>query len=112
MCRRRVVLRVVGVRKQRRTEFSRAALHSCCVTLSRERLCRTEDSARAVRNCNGVLNARRIHIDVARRELERLAQIRLIVKNNPDVLVRHLIVQIERIRDGTGNHKALVPVGR
>ena len=112
MCRRRVVLRVFGIRKKRRTEFSRTALHSCCVTLSRERLCRTEDSARAVRYRNRVLNARCIQIDIARRELEFYIGIRLIVKNDPDVLVRHLIAQIERVRDGAGNHKALVPVGR
>ena len=112
MCRGRVVLRVVGIRKERCAEFRRTALHPCCVTLSSERLRRAENAACAVRNRNCVLNARCIHIDIARRELERLAQIRLIVKNNPDVLVRHLIVQIERIRYGAGNLTALVAVGR
>ena len=112
MCRGRVVLRVVGIRKERCAEFRRTILRPRRIALRREELRRAENAACALPNRNRVLSARCIQIDIACRELELLVLIRLIVKNHPDVLVRHLITQIERIRDGAGKRKALVAVGR
>ena len=107
MMRRRIVLRIVCIRKQRRREARRAVLHARAVALRGKKFCRAEYSARAVRHRYAVLNTM-IQINIARRELELLVRVRLVVKLHRDVLVRHIAVQKQRTRNRGRHREALV----
>lgn len=100
--RRRIVFRIVGIRKQCRRKARRAVLHARAVALRGKELCRAD------RHCHAVLNIRGIQIDIARRELELLIRVRLVVKLHRDVLVRHIAVQKQRTRNRGRHREALV----
>ena len=106
MMRRRIVFRIVCIRKQCRRKARRAVLHARAVALRGKELCRAD------RHCHAVLNIRGIQIDIARRELELLIRVRLVVKLHRDVLVRHIAVQKQRTRNRRRHREALVSGNR